>query len=287
MFITAAWILFALFCLALGLGRSWNDETQAERNDLVFAHRNRQYGAYRLRDDYGNHVGVAILACVGALCTVVVVFTAIAHIGPPPIVGLPQHVVVDVDLGRVLEQPPLPPGPLRTAAAESPSARPDPEKLRAVEVVDPAVAIAAPRMDTTSTTGHTVNVPGSGMSGADPNNSGAIGTLAGLDLGRGILTRDEVQEVPMFPGGDAAMAEWVRRNLDFPADGAAKDVIYVQFTVGLDGSVGDVQAVKGQQPTYKRAAERTIRRMPRWKPARMNGHEVRCRLILPIRFETR
>lgn len=83
------------------------------------------------------------------------------------------------------------------------------------------------------------------------------------------------------------MAEWVQRNLDFPADGAAKDVVYVQFTVGLDGSVEDVHAIRGKQDAYKRAAERTMRRMPRWTPARMNGHDVRCRLTLPIRFETR
>lgn len=288
MIITAALVLFILFCLSLGLSRSWNDETQAERNALVFADRNREYGAYRLREDYGNRVGVAMLASVGALCTAVVVVTAIAHIGWHPVADVPHPVVVDIDLGRVVDPPPMPPKPTDPAmAAALPPVKPDPEKPRVVEVVNIPVVPPAYRTDSNQTAPGPTGLPGGGGTGVDPDPGGSPGTGPGSNWGTTVVEVFEVQEVPQFPGGEAAMGEWVRRNLDFPADGAAKDVIYVQFTVGLDGSVEDVHAVKGKQATYRNAAERTVRRMPRWTPARMNGHDVRCRLTLPIRFETR
>ena len=288
MIITAALVLFILFCLALGLSRSWSDETQTERNALVFTDRNREYGAYRLREEYGSRVGIAMLASVGAICTAVVVVTAIGHIGWHPVVNVPHPVVVDVDLGRVVDPPPMPPeqkNPLTAAAL--PPAGPDPEKPRVVEVVDIPVAPPAPIKDTSLTMAVPGGLPGGDPFGTIPDPGGSAGKGPGSNLGTTVVEIFEVQEVPEFPGGEAAMAEWVRRNLDFPSDVAAKDVVYVQFTVELDGSVESVQAVKGKQIAYRNAAERTVRRMPRWKPARMNGHDVRCRLTLPIRFETR
>ncbi len=288
MFISAALVLFVLLCLALGPGSSWNDETHADRNALVFADRNREYGAYRLREDYNNRVGVALLASVGSICTAVVVVTAIAHIGWHPVADVPHQIVVDVDLGRVIDLPPIPPQPTTSAkAAVLLPVKPDPEKPKVVEVVDIPVVSVAPRVDTIQTAVTFPGLLGGGRKGAATDPGGSVSGGAGTDLGRNVWNGYEVQEVPLFPGGESALAEWVRRNLEFPSDGAAKDVVYVQFTVGLDGSVEDVLAVKGQQAAYKGAAERTLRRMPRWKPARMNGHDVRCRLTLPIRFETR
>lgn len=289
MLITAALVLFVLFCLALGLDRSWNDETQAERNALVFADRNREYGAYRLRTDHGNRMGVALLGAVSLLGVAVTVPAVITHFRPGTrVTGPPKIHVADVVLPPISYPPPPAPKPTTPKVATAlPPAKPDPEKQRVVEVVDDPVVPPAPEPDTSQAVATLGGVPGGGKTGPTTDPAGAVGTGPGTDLGRNVWEGFEVQEVPQFPGGEAALGEWVRRNLDLPGDVVGKDVVYVQFTVGLDGNVEDVQAVKGKLIAYRNAAERTVRRMPKWKPARMNGHDVRCRLTLPIRFETR
>ncbi|MBK7247153.1 MAG: energy transducer TonB [Flavobacteriales bacterium] len=288
MIITAALILLVLFFLAVGLGRSWSDETQTERNALVFADRNREYGAYRLRTDYGKRMGVALLGAIGLFGVSVLVPSVIAHFNSVAGPQAPPPVVVDVDLGQLFVSPPEPPKPStpRTATV-APPAKPD--QQRYVQAVD---SLVEPPELPKDTAGPGL-APGPGPGGpATGGGTGLLGTTGGgtgtgTDDGTAVWDGFEVQEVPQFPGGEAALGEWVRRHLVFPADVEGKDVVYVQFTVGLDGSVEDVHAVKGKQKSYKSAAERTVRRMPKWKPARMNGHEVRCRLTLPIRFETR
>ena len=287
MIITAALILFTLICLAMGLGRSWSDEILAERNSLVFADRNQDYGAYQLRKEYGHRMIIAVLGAIGVLAAVVMVPSMIAHFRPVTVIaGQPLIHVVDVDLDKVFYPPaPAPKPPATTTSL--PLAKPDPEKPRVVEVVDIPVTPPTPKPDTSQTGAAPGGLSGGGKPGPDPDPGGASGAGAGTDLVTTIWNGFELQEVPEFPGGEAALGEWVRRNLDFPQDVAGSDVVYVQFVVGLDGSVSDVLAVKGKQKSCKSSAERTIRRMPKWKPARMNGHDVRCRLTLPIRFETR
>ena len=290
--IAAALVLFTLLCLALGRSRSWSDETQPERNSLVFQSRNQDYGAYRLRTEYDRRMGVAFLATLGVLGLAVAIPKTVAYFSPAPIPIPKENIVVTtVILDRVFEFPEATPkpGPVKPAAA-LPLVKKDPDDQRLVEITD-SVADPLPRRDTTSTvtmaprTGIGIGTDPSAVDPGGTTGSGTAGSVGGT--AKAIWEGFEVQEVPQFPGGEAAMQRWVKRNLEFPDDAIGKDEIYVQFVIGLDGSVEQVRAVKGKQNSLKQAAERTVRRMPRWKPARMNGNDVKCRLTLPIRFETR
>ncbi|MBK9420413.1 MAG: energy transducer TonB [Flavobacteriales bacterium] len=289
MMIAIALILFSLLCIALGLGRTWSDETQGARNALVFIGRNQDYGAYRLRTEYGQRLGVAFATTVCALAAAVLALWGIAHLGASDITDktLPPHVIVEfTDVFLPPIEPPAPKPENRSVIL--PPAKPT-TTSGFIEVVDSAVTPLVPPVDTTDLAAGTGTGTNS-VSNTDPSGSTGIGAAAGSGsmLGVDSVWKDfQVQERPVFPGGETALAAWVERHLDFPRDMSGRDVVYVQFTVGLDGTVEDVLAVKGKQPDCRNAAERTVQRMPRWKPARMNGHDVRCRLTLPIHFETR
>ncbi|MFZ1617113.1 MAG: energy transducer TonB [Flavobacteriales bacterium] len=289
MMIAIALILFSLLCLALGLGRTWSNETQGARNALVFIGRNQDYGAYRLRTEYGQRLGVAFATTVGALAAAVLALWAIAHLGASGITDktLPPHVIVEfTDVFLPPIEPPAPKPENRSVIL--PPAKPT-TASGFIEVVDSAVTPLVPPVDTTDLAAGTGTGTNS-VSNTDPSGSTGIGAAAGSGsmLGVDSVWKDfQVQERPVFPGGEDALAAWVEHHLDFPRDMSGRDVVYVQFTVGLDGTVEDVLAVKGKQADCRNAAERTVKRMPRWKPARMNGHDVRCRLTLPIHFETR
>lgn len=289
--ITAALlILFTLACLAMGAQRSWSNETQAERNTLVFQGRNQAYGAYPLRRDYGHRLLLAIIATFGLLAVAVAFAKLVAVDGPsgPP---HPLDKGVDVDLEQTYVVPSGPPKPEQVGTVAPPVVRRTRSEDRPVEAVDSLLLAKVPPKDTAlftmapGATGTTAAI-GRGSTGTgDPKGtSNGNGSLTGIDsLWNGV----EVQEMPSFPGGEAAMQAWMQDHLDVPSGVAGRDMVFVQFTVMRDGSLQQVQAVKGRNTALKQAAERAVRNMPRWIPGRMNGHAVRCRLTLPIRYETR
>ncbi|WP_027418049.1 energy transducer TonB [Crocinitomix catalasitica] len=98
----------------------------------------------------------------------------------------------------------------------------------------------------------------------------------------------DVPEVePEFPGGEAAMAEWIQKNIVYPpmsVEMGEQGVVYVQFVVNSDGSIEQVKTVRGVSDAIDKEAQRIVKRMPKWKPGEQQGKKVRVRFVLPINF---
>jgi len=60
--------------------------------------------------------------------------------------------------------------------------------------------------------------------------------------------------------------------------------VICNFVVERDGSITDVQVVRGVDPSLDREAVRVIQSMPRWKPGMQRGKAVRVRFTLPVVF---
>jgi periplasmic protein TonB len=60
--------------------------------------------------------------------------------------------------------------------------------------------------------------------------------------------------------------------------------VFVQFIVEKDGTMTDVQAIKGIGGGCDEEAIRVVATSPKWKPAKQRGKAVRQRMILPITF---
>jgi protein TonB len=83
------------------------------------------------------------------------------------------------------------------------------------------------------------------------------------------------------------MARFIRDNVRFPDDLLQGERVYVGFVVDADGSVVTVKSRKGTDKQLVREAERVVRSMPKWRPGKLNGRAVPCRMVLPISFETK
>ena len=99
-----------------------------------------------------------------------------------------------------------------------------------------------------------------------------------------------VEIMPSFVGGDEALMQYLGQNLSYP--GVAKDmniqgVVYVRFVVEPDGSIGQVEVVRGVFDALDKEAVRVIKQMPVWEPGKQNGRAVRVFYSIPIRFELR
>ena len=97
---------------------------------------------------------------------------------------------------------------------------------------------------------------------------------------------DVVEQMPSFPGGN--VMAWLSQNLKYPVIAAENGVqgrVVVQFVVEKDGSVSDVHAVKKVDPSLDKEAERVVKSMPKWIPGKQNGSPVRVKYTLPVTFK--
>lgn len=90
-----------------------------------------------------------------------------------------------------------------------------------------------------------------------------------------------------FPGGQAAMDQFINDNLKYPQESLDKEeqaVISVMLTVNADGSITNVFAGQNDYPLLAEEAVRLVKSMPNWIPAKMNGTPIKQQVFTPIPF---
>ena len=98
---------------------------------------------------------------------------------------------------------------------------------------------------------------------------------------------DVVEKMPEYPGGQAALFEYLQKNVKYPADAEKKKVegrVLVTFVVNTDGSITDIEVVRKTFPSLDAEAVRVISGMPRWKPGEQKGQKVRVKYTVPLSF---
>lgn len=96
-----------------------------------------------------------------------------------------------------------------------------------------------------------------------------------------------VEQMPMYPGGDAALMQYLSSNIHYPAVAAENGVqgrVVVGFVVERDGSITDVNVMRSVDPSLDREAVRVVKNMPRWTPGKQNGSAVRVKYQVPVAF---
>ena len=97
-----------------------------------------------------------------------------------------------------------------------------------------------------------------------------------------------VEEMPQYPGGEAAMMEFVAKNVVYPKEAQDKGIsgrVFVSFIVEKDGSVSDVELKRGIGGGCDEEAIRVISAMPKWTPGKMKGEPVRVSYMMPVFFK--
>lgn len=96
-----------------------------------------------------------------------------------------------------------------------------------------------------------------------------------------------VEQMPTFPGGDAALMKYLAENIKYPVSAQkAKEQgrVVVQFIVEKDGAVTSVKTVRSVAPALDAEAVRVIKAMPKWTPGRQGGQPVRVNYNVPVSF---
>ncbi len=96
-----------------------------------------------------------------------------------------------------------------------------------------------------------------------------------------------VEEVPSFPGGLEALGNYINENLEYPASASRKKIagkVMVEMTVKTDGSLSDIRVSQSSNDIFNEAAMAVFADMPDWKPGSQRGKPVKCKIIVPVRF---
>ena len=96
-----------------------------------------------------------------------------------------------------------------------------------------------------------------------------------------------VQKKPEFPGGDAAVLQYISDNIHYPKEARDKKIqgrVVVRFVINKDGSVGETSVLRSADPLLDKEAMRVVSTLPAFKPGEVDGKPVSVYYVLPIGF---
>ena len=97
-----------------------------------------------------------------------------------------------------------------------------------------------------------------------------------------------VEQMPQFPGGEAALMKFLQSHINYPpmaAENGVQGKVVVQFVVDKTGRVGEVKVVRSVDKDLDREATRVCKSLPKFTPGRQNGHPVSVWYTLPVFFK--
>ena len=96
-----------------------------------------------------------------------------------------------------------------------------------------------------------------------------------------------VEQMPRFPGGEAALLTYIGDNTQYPDSAKAKNIqgkVIVRFAISKEGKVGAVSVLKGVHPLLDEEAVRIVKGLPAFIPGYQGGAPVSVWYMVPITF---
>lgn len=159
-----------------------------------------------------------------------------------------------------------------------------PKVAEIINIVDNETELPDEEVETSEEVNQAITtVVGTGSPSAAP--SGPVGPIVeAVDDDR---IYDVVEENAQFPGGEEACMKWLRDHIKYPSicqEQGVQGRVIVSFVVNRDGSIVDVKIMRSPDQHLSDEAERVVKAMPKWKPARQGNKSVRSRFNLPVMF---
>lgn len=256
--------------------------------NLVFENRNREYGAFQLRQEstktsfYALLIGVLLCASIATVPRLLI--TLFPDKTLPDVFPQINDQIIEVTKIYPTEvKPVIPvvPKPLQAqpAAVITTKQLTNPVIVKAPlatqDVPTTAEIIANPSSANTST--------GTGTGISTPQSNTGTGTTP-MDYGNTVVTSAILDKLPEFPGGIAKFYTYVGKNFESPEVFSDNNVrIYVSFVVEKDGSMTDIQVKNDPGYGLGKEAIRVLKSLKtKWAPGMIDSKPVRTAYNLPI-----
>ncbi len=256
----------------------------ADLLDIVFENRNKDYGAYILRKQYPEALQTALTFVMA--CVVVMSIWFFSSGNSKPYTDLAGKKIVDIDSVIISPPPPAkdvpPPPPPRASIDHAIPVIDDDgtDTIPTIEALDQPVQIG-----TETRSGDTSELTGP----VAISNDTATGTVnAPLPAEAAPTIYRSVQEMPEFPGGNAALQRFLLKHLRVPDEGLEpgnRVTVEIQFIVDENGNISGRQILRSGGDLFNKEVLRVLNKMPAWKPGRQNGMKVPVYFKLPVTFQ--
>jgi len=253
---------------------------------LVFEGRNKEFGAYVHREESSNrHLEAMFVITVFVLGMIFLPKVIKSPLSEPTVIGQDGDVKITIlDQRQKQEQNQIKP-------VEVP-----PLKLKTSIIFTPPVISKAVDDNEVAKTQLELTQTPAAISIATVD-----GTKDGIDIAvlkeHNEILGEETSEkkpyvhaevMPEFPGGQTALMKWLGDNIVYPTIAQEQGIqgrVTLRFVVKPDGSVDDVQVLKGLDPSCDKEALRVVKKMPKWIPGKQNGNAVSVYYTLPVVFK--
>ena len=256
--------------------------------ELIFADKNKEYGAYVLREESGRRHLKALLIVALAGMTLVFLPKIISTVAPKQIdqvTEIDEVKIVEIsqdipeeDQIKQIENVPPPPMLKETVQFTAPVIKKDDEVTNEL--------ITQSELTETKADISVKTVEGVKEGGVD---------IADLQEHKVIIQEEvkpqifsHVEQMPAFPGGERAMMQWLNENMQYPVIAQEQGIqgrVIIRFVVGPDGTVSGAEVQRSLDPSCDREALRVVRKMPKWIPGKQNGQAVSVYYTLPVLFK--
>ncbi len=255
--------------------------------DVVFAKKNKAYGAYELRRTNSNNTTKSLF-----IASAVFVFLFLA----PKIYALIKGSLPEPPQEKVIEMVMQAPPPIDPAVKTPPPVEPPPPKQDQVKFPPPIVKPdnEVPDEEPPTTEDLKKADPGQKTIEGDPDADIVQIAPAGEGPKQAVVVEDNtvynfvsMENPPTYPGGMEKFYRTLSDNIKYPPMAAENNIqgsVYVSFTVEKDGNITDIKIDRKLGYGTDEEAIRALKLTKRWNPGMQNGKPVRVKYNLPIKF---
>jgi protein TonB len=245
-------------------------------DDIVFENRNKEYGAYTLRKKYNRNVIIALIIGILILGTAVITPYLNAKAAENRSKRAERQVEIKMEnLDQPAEQiaPPPPPPP------------PPQDVVQQARYVPPVVVDSVkPEDNVQLMTADQAQVEVKDAEVVEEAPVQAEEVQENVDEAEPFVV---VEEMPMFPGGEAALLAYIAEHTQYPEVAKENNIqgkVIVRFCVTSKGGVDKVSILKGVDPELDKEAIRVVQTLPAFKPGKQGGKPVPVWYMVPINF---
>ena len=264
---------------------------ESKWTNLVFENKNKEYGAYQLRQENPKttitalFMALLLIAGLGSVSMLISKFRTAPVVEPTTIFEIP---ITPVDLSpiHVKPEPPAPVTPVQQTAAASPDVQLTNPVVVATDQATPDVI--APNTQNTSTVNNASTGQGTVVNILPSTGNGGGEGVEPTDTGNSIVNTAVLDKMPEFPGGMAKFYTYVGNNFTRPELDAERTLkVYVSFVIEKDGSITDIMVRNDPGYGVGKEAIRVLKSLKtKWSPGILNGKAVRTAYNLPITIKS-
>jgi len=99
-----------------------------------------------------------------------------------------------------------------------------------------------------------------------------------------------LEKLPQFPGGLPGIQSYFARRQHYPMNALLKGIqgsVLVSFMVNKKGVVEMAKVAEGVDPELDWEAIRLVNTMPAWQPGYYKGKPIACMMVMPVDFKIR